>query len=183
MTAQRTIGIFGGSFNPPHVAHQMLMLYALETRALDAIWMIPTYHHPFAKALLDFEHRCRMCELAAAALGPRVEVSRVEGELARPVSRTLETIEVLRARHPDAGFRLVIGADILHESHKWHGWDRIVALAPPIVVGRGGLDGPGVDMPDVSSTTIRERLARGEPVDDLVPRGVARYIDEHGLYR
>ena len=116
MAAQRTIGIFGGSFNPPHVAHQMLMLYVLETRDVDAVWMIPTYHHPFAKALLDFEHRCRMCELAAAALGPRVEVSRIEGELARPVSRTLETIEVLRERHPDTSFRLVIGADILSGS-------------------------------------------------------------------
>jgi nicotinate-nucleotide adenylyltransferase len=183
MTAQRTIGIFGGSFNPPHVAHQMLMLYVLETRDVDAVWMIPTYRHPFAKELLDFEHRCRMCELAAAALGARALVSRIEGELARPVSRTLETIEVLRARHPDAGFRLVIGADILQESHKWFGWDRIVDLAPPIVVGRGGLDAPGVDMPAVSSTAIRERLRRGEPVDDLVPRAVARYIAEQGLYR
>ena len=183
MTAQRTIGLFGGSFNPPHVAHQMLMLYVLETRDVDAIWMIPTYRHPFAKELIDFEHRCHMCELAAAPLRARVEVSRVEGELAMPVSRTLDTIEFLRARHPDARFRLVVGADILHESHKWHGWDRIVALAPPIAIGRAGLAGPGVDMPDVSSTEIRERLAQGAPVDDLVPRAVGRYIAERGLYR
>jgi nicotinate-nucleotide adenylyltransferase len=183
MTAPRTIGLFGGSFNPPHVAHQMVMLYVLETCDVDAIWMIPTYRHAFAKELIDFEHRCRMCELTAAALGARVEVARVEGELARPVSRTLDTIEVLRERHPDTHFRLVIGADILHESHKWYGWDRIVALAPPITVGRTGLDGPGLGMPAVSSTEIRERLARGEPVDDLVPRAVARYIAEHGLYR
>jgi nicotinate-nucleotide adenylyltransferase len=183
MTAQRTIGLFGGSFNPPHVAHQMVMLYVLETQDVDAIWMIPTYRHAFAKELIDFAHRCRMCELTAAALGGRVEVSRIEGELARPVSRTLDTLEVLRDRHPDARFRLVIGADILHESHKWYGWDRIVALAPPIAVGRAGLEGPGLGMPPVSSTEIRERLARGEPVDDLVPRAVVRYIAEQGLYR
>jgi nicotinate-nucleotide adenylyltransferase len=183
MTAQRTIGLFGGSFNPPHVAHQMVMLYVLETCDLDALWMIPTYRHPFAKELVAFEHRCRMCELAAAALGARVEVSRIEGELARPVSRTLDTIEVLTARHPDTRFRLVIGADILHESHKWYRWDRIVELAPPIVVGRAGLDGAGVDMPAVSSTEIRARLGRGDSAEALVPRGVLRYIAEQGLYR
>jgi nicotinate-nucleotide adenylyltransferase len=183
MTAQRTIGLFGGSFNPPHVAHQMVMLYVLETCAVDELWMIPTYRHPFAKELIDFEHRCRMCELAAAALGPRVHVSRIEGELARSVSRTLDTIEALGARHPDARFRLVVGADILQESHKWYRWDRIEVLAPPIVVGRAGLDVRGVEMPAVSSTEIRGRLARGEPVDDLVPGSVGRYIDAQGLYR
>lgn len=183
MTAQRTIGLFGGSFNPPHVAHQMAMLYVLETCDVDAIWMMPTYRHPFAKELVDFEHRCRMCELAAAALGARVEVSRVEGELARPVSRTLETIEFLRAQHPELRFRLVVGADILHESHKWYGWDRIVALAPPITVGRAGLEGPALGMPAVSSTEIRDKLARGAAVDELVPRAVLRYIAEKGLYR
>ena len=183
MTAQRTIGLFGGSFNPPHVAHQMVMLYVLETCGVDELWMIPTYHHPFAKELVDFEHRCRMCELAAAALGTRVHVSRIEGELARNVSRTLETIEALGERHPDARFRLVVGADILQETHKWYRWDRIEELAPPIVVGRAGLDVRGVEMPAVSSTEIRSRLARGEPVDDLVPCGVVRYIEAQGLYR
>jgi nicotinate-nucleotide adenylyltransferase len=183
MTAQRTIGLFGGSFNPPHVAHQMVMLYVLETCAVDELWMIPTYRHAFAKELIDFEHRCRMCELAAAALGTRVRVSRIEGELGRDVSRTLDTIEALGARHPDTRFRLVVGADILQESHKWYRWDRIEVLAPPIVVGRAGLDVRGVEMPAVSSTEIRERLARGEPVDDLVPCSVVRYIDEQGLYR
>ncbi|WP_428261630.1 nicotinate (nicotinamide) nucleotide adenylyltransferase [Haliangium sp.] len=178
-----TVGLFGGSFNPPHVAHQMVALYVLETCAIDELWMVPTYRHAFAKELIGFEHRCRMCELAAAALGARVKVSAIERELARPVSRTLDTLQSLRERHPAVGFRLVIGADILAESHKWYRWDDIVRLAPPLVVGRAGHDSLSVDMPPVSSTEVRTRLADGQPVDHLVPAAVRRYIVEQGLYR
>lgn len=178
-----TVGIFGGSFNPPHVVHQMVCLYVLETCAVDEIWAIPTYRHAFAKELADFEHRVGMCELAFRALGDRVRVSRVEGEMARPVSRTLDTIETLRERHPELGFRLIVGADILRETHAWHRWDDIVAAAPPIVVGRAGHDGAGIEMPAVSSTEIRRRLARGQSVVSLVPRLVMDYIAERGLYR
>ena len=179
----RTVGIFGGSFNPPHVAHQMVCLYVLETCEVDEIWAMPTYRHAFAKDLAGFEDRCRMCELAFLVLGERVRVSRLEGELARPVSRTLDTLEALSAHHADIRFRVIIGADILTETHKWHRWEDIVAMAPPIVVGRAGQGGAGVEMPAISSTEIRRRLASGESVQPLVPRRVTDYIAERGLYR
>lgn len=193
----RHIALFGGSFNPPHVAHQMVCLLVLETCPVDAVWMVPTYRHAFAKELIDFEDRCRMCELAARALGERVAVSRIEADLDAPVSRTLDTLELLRRRHADARFRLVIGADILRETGKWYRWNEVVALAPPIVVGRTGyglqpdrdrapeaeilyLD---LDLPRVSSTEVRERLSRGQNVTPLVPRVVLDYIAQRGLYR
>ncbi len=179
----RTVGLFGGSFNPPHVAHQMLALYVLETHDIDQLWMVPTYRHAFAKQLIDFTHRCRMCELLADGLGERVRVSQIEAELGGDVSRTLDTLEALIERNPAVQFRLVIGADILAESRKWYRWDDIVALAPPIVVGRGGHDDAGVALPPVSSTEIRERLASGRSVAHLLPRSVCAYISDHGLYR
>ncbi|ACY16218.1 nicotinate (nicotinamide) nucleotide adenylyltransferase [Haliangium ochraceum] len=182
MSRAHTVGLFGGSFNPPHVAHQMLMLYVLETCALDELWMMPTYRHAFAKELLAFEHRMRMCELASAALGQRVRVSRIEADLARPVSRTLETVLALRERHPDTQFRLIVGADVLKDSDKWYRWDDVVAHAPPITVGRSGHGGSAVDLPAVSSTEIRERLAEGASIAGLVPRAVADYIAAQGLY-
>lgn len=183
------IAIFGGSFNPPHVAHQLVALYVLETEAVDELWFAPTWRHPFAKALAPYEHRIAMCELAAAPLGPRVRVSRIEEEVGQApgfvASRTLDTIEALAARRPDASWRLVIGADILAETDKWYRWDELVRRAPPIVVGRTGAAHPttGVAMPAISSTEIRARLSRGEPCDGLVPRSVLGYIAEHGLYR
>nr|HEX4314082.1 nicotinate (nicotinamide) nucleotide adenylyltransferase [Kofleriaceae bacterium] len=193
------VAIFGGSFNPPHAAHQLVALYVLETAPVDEVWLVPAYKHPFGKSLAPYEDRVAMCELAARALGPRAKVSRAEEELAqRPefvASRTLDLVEhVAAAGHAP---RLVIGADILHETVKWYRWDAVARIAPPIVVGRGGYaDGDGVDdaaahdgvhiqMPELSSTRIRELAAAGrhDELASLVPREVLRYIAEHRLYR
>ena len=87
---------------------------------------------------------------------------------------------------PRASFRLLIGADILGEMDRWHRFDRIREVAPPIVIGRGGYDAPrpdAVTMPRVSSTDIRARLAAGAPVAGLVPLAVEAYLSEHALYR
>jgi len=179
-----TVAIFGGSFNPPHIAHQMLCLAVLETCEVDAFWMVPTYRHPFAKDLAEFEHRYRMCELAAEVFGGRVSVSRIEADLAQPSSRTLDTLLALRERHPEFAFRLVVGADILGERDKWYRWDDVERLAPSIVVGRQSYPSESeIELPDVSSTEIRARLARGDTALPLVPRAVMAYIDEHRLYR
>src|SRR5438067_814670 len=108
-----TIAIFGGSFHPPHVAHQLVALYVLETHAIDELWLVPAYAHAFGKALAPYEHRVAMCELAAAALGPRARVSRAEEELARRpgfvASRTLDLLEHLETQRPGEAWRLVIG--------------------------------------------------------------------------
>lgn len=190
------VALFGGSFNPPHVAHQMVALYVLETQPVDELWFVPTYSHPFGKALVDYEHRIAMCELAAAALGPRARVSRAEAELAaRPgfvASHTLDLVDhAIAAGHAP---RLVIGADILRDAAKWHRWDDVIARAPPIVVGRGGHTPPSeavtavaplpVTMPEISATHVRDLLARGDSgAAGLVPRDVLRYIAQHHLYQ
>lgn len=186
------IGLFGGSFNPPHVAHQLVALYVLESQAVDEVWLVPTYRHAFGKDLAPFADRLAMCKLAMSPLAPRASVSAIEEELAhRPgfvASRTLHLLEALTERHPEHQFRLVIGTDILAEADKWYRWDDVVRLAPPIVIGRAGHLPAGasateVAMPEVSSTEVRQRLACGKPVDNLLPRRVVRYIDERGLYR
>jgi nicotinate-nucleotide adenylyltransferase len=189
----RVVGLFGGSFNPPHAAHQLVALYALET-LVDEIWFVPTYSHPFGKQLVAYEHRVAMCELASAPLGARARVSKAEQELANKpdfvASRTLDLIEHLLASFPDIALRLVVGTDILHERDKWHRWDDVVAKAPLIVVGRGGVELPagsvatGVTMPEISATRVRELLAAGDAsVSSLLPRTVLSYIERHGLYR
>jgi nicotinate-nucleotide adenylyltransferase len=189
------VALFGGSFNPPHVAHQMVALYVLETQPVDELWFVPTYSHPFGKPLVDYEHRIAMCELATAALGPRARVSRAEAELAaRPgfvASHTLDLVDhAIAAGHAP---RLVIGADILRDAAKWHRWDDVVTRAPPIVVGRGGHPPPDggislapapVTMPEISATHVRDLLARGDSgAAGLVPRDVLRYIAQHHLYQ
>jgi nicotinate-nucleotide adenylyltransferase len=190
---RRKIGLFGGSFNPPHVAHQLVALYILET-SVDEVWFVPTYSHPFGKHLTAYEHRVAMCELAAAPLGARARVSRAEEELAKQPdfvsSRTLDLIEHLEAQHLDAELHLVVGADILGETDKWHRWDEVTRRAPLIVIGRTGYEMPpgstatGVTMPEISATKVRELLAAGDvpAASALLPQTVLWYIARHGLY-
>ena len=182
------IGIFGGSFNPPHIAHQLAALWALETHC-DEVWICPAYVHVFGKDLAPFDHRVEMCRLAAAALGPRASVHRAEEELAqRPgfvASRTLDLIEHVERAVPGASLRLLIGADILADTAKWYRWDEVSRRAPPLVIGRAGYPGGGpLELPAISSTRVRELVHRGDrEAWDLVPGVVMSYIERHGLYR
>jgi nicotinate-nucleotide adenylyltransferase len=176
------VALFGGSFNPPHVAHQLAALYVLETAAVDELWFVPCFKHPFEKTLEPFEDRLEMCVRAAAALGPRVRVSDVERQLGGE-SRTLRTVKALRAEHPDESFSLVIGGDLEGEVSSWFGAEELRQLVQLIVVGRGGFaGGTGPAMPEVSSSDVRDRLRAGRPVDALVPRSVLDYIRERKLY-
>jgi nicotinate-nucleotide adenylyltransferase len=182
----RTVALFGGSFNPPHLAHQMACLVVLETEAVDQLWMVPTYRHAFGKPLAPFDDRVAMCRLATAPFGARVEVCTIERELPGEESRTFRTVSALCERFPALAFRLVVGADILAERSSWYRWDDLCALAPLIVVGRSGAAGSpdgGVELPAISSTEVRARVARGESAVPLVPRSVMDYIDQRGLYR
>jgi nicotinate-nucleotide adenylyltransferase len=186
MTSARRVAIYGGSFNPPHVAHQLVALYVLETAGVDELWIVPAFNHALGKPLAPFAERLAMCERAAAALGPRVRVSDVERELGGQ-SRTLHMLKRLRERHAAHEFSLVIGADLVDEVPTWLGGDELRRTVPFIVVGRGsrhvGPDEDRVAMPELSSTTVRQRLAAGQPVEGLVPRSVLDYIYERGLYR
>jgi nicotinate-nucleotide adenylyltransferase len=180
----RRVAVFGGSFNPPHVSHVLAAAYVLATQAIDELLVVPAFDHPFGKALVPFEHRLAMCELAFADLR-RVQISAIEQELGGE-SRTLYTLQALQARHPDWSLRLVVGSDILGERQKWFAWDEVVALAPLIVLGRVGhpAEGAGVPvLPEVASRDLRAALARGEDVSGWVPRSVGEYVHAHGLYR
>jgi nicotinate-nucleotide adenylyltransferase len=179
------VAVFGGSFNPPHVAHVLACALVLSTEDVDRLLVVPAYRHPFAKSLAPFDDRVRMCELAMAWM-PRVEVSRVEEELGGE-SRTLRTLQHLAGAHEAWDLRLVIGADVLVEAPRWFGFEAIEKLAPPIVLGRVGLDAPGAGpalLPDVSSTQVRATIGRGAwgEAARLVPRLVLAHVREHGLY-
>jgi nicotinate-nucleotide adenylyltransferase len=180
------VGVFGGSFNPPHVAHVLAAAYALSVGAVDEVLVVPVFRHPFAKELAPFDDRLRMCELAFSLL-PSVRVSAVERELGGE-SLTLHTVEHLRRAHPEWSLRLLIGSDVVPELDKWHRWSDVARLAPPFVLqraGSAGARGSRALLPDVSSTEVRALFARGD--DDelgrLVPRQVVAYARGAGLYQ
>jgi nicotinate-nucleotide adenylyltransferase len=179
------VAVFGGSFNPPHVAHVMACALVLAVEDVARILVVPTFHHPFGKPLAPYEDRLAMCGLAFAGM-PQVEVSRVEQELGGE-SRTLRTLDHLATTHAEWRLRLVIGADILAEAPRWFGFDAITKLAPPIVLGRAGFDAPGAGpalLPEVSSTRVRDAIARCDwsEAGHLVPRAVLAHIRAKELY-
>lgn len=166
------VAVYGGSFNPPHVGHMMVTAWLRWTGRCEATWWIPVRGHPFAKDLVDYDTRLRLCAEVAASL-PGVEVSDIERDLPVP-SYTIDTLDQLAERHPEHRFRLVVGADVLSETHRWKAWDEICARYAPIVVGRAGYPpvADAVTFPEVSSTEIRSRIAGGQPVGHLVPEAI-----------
>jgi nicotinate-nucleotide adenylyltransferase len=178
-----TAFVFGGSFNPPHISHT-LALCAVKALANPAhILVVPTFMHPFSKALVAFEHRVAMCRSAFGWI-PGVEISTIEQELGGE-SKTLRTLEHIKNAHPTWSLRLLVGADILGESSKWHGWDQIEKLAPPFVLGRHGITeerAPAPLLPEVSSSAVRKKIAQGEDVSQFLSLEVNTYIKKHGFY-
>lgn len=193
--ARRRIGLFGGTFDPVHLAHLALAREALAALQLDEVRWVPA-GQPWqkARALTPAAHREAMVRLAIEG-EPRFVLDRIELERTGP-SYTLDTVCELQAREPGAEWFLLIGADQYAGLHTWRGWedllDRVVlAVAarpwplPPVaaaVVQRPHRSVP-LTMMDVSSTEIRRRVAAGEDFSELVPPAVARYIDHEGLYR
>jgi nicotinate-nucleotide adenylyltransferase len=180
------VAIFGGSFNPPHLAHVLAVTVVLATEDVERVVVVPTFKHPFAKSLAPYDDRVEMCALAMGWL-PNVEVSRVEEELGGE-SRTLRTLEHLRAAHPGWSMRLLMGADLLLEAPRWFKFDAIKAIAPPIVVGRAGIEskeGRGAAvLPAISSTEVRAKIAAAawDDLAPIVPRAVLSLIRARGLY-
>ena len=194
MTTSRSlrVGLFGGTFDPPHNAHVALARAALEALQLDELRWIPA-GAPWqkARAITPAAHREAMVRLAIAG-ERRFVLDRIELERPGP-SYTIDTVRAMRA----AGeLFLVIGADQYAGLHTWHGWQELLGLVTLAVANRPGPH-PGPDpqvmrlahravplpMLDISATQIRSRIARGLPIDAMVPPAVASYIDKHALYR
>lgn len=185
----KSVAIYGGSFDPPHVSHVLAAVCALKLGGFERVLVLPVYEHAFHKRLTPFVHRLEMCRVSFAGIAG-VEVSALESELETP-SLTLRTLEHLSRQHPDWSMRLLVGTDVLGDTAKWHAFDRISALAPPYVVGRPGYEHPGVHgalLPDISSTRVREALLHrtlpenAEFLARSLPSAVLAYIAAHGLY-
>jgi nicotinate-nucleotide adenylyltransferase len=182
--AHAIVGVFGGTFDPPHGAHLELARTVLEHGAADRILFVPCFRHAFGKRPAAFAHRVAMCELLVAD-EPRMEVSDVEAAMESP-GRTLDLLAALEAARPGDGLRLIVGSDIYFEREKWYRYEEIERRAPPVYVARRGV--PPIPVPalpapaDLSSSDIRERIKAGQSPGDLLPARVAEYVERQRLY-
>ena len=183
----RTIALYGGSFNPPHIGHLVVISYVLATQPVEAVWLMPCFQHAFGKSLAPFEHRMEMARrLTAGVIEPgRAAVTDVESQIGGE-SRTIDTIKHLRAQYPEVTFDLIVGTDIFQERAAWKNFDELESLCRFIVIGRRGSPAPKnhVTSPpliDISSTELRERLAKGLSTQSLLPASVAAYIHQESL--
>jgi nicotinate-nucleotide adenylyltransferase len=188
------LGIFGGSFDPPHLGHLLPVIDAAESLALDAVRFVPAAVQPFkvGRASASPEHRLAMTERLVAGV-PGLGVDSVE--ITRPgLSFTVDTLATMAAQYPEAELVLLLGADTFALLDEWREPERIRQLATIAVLVRGGDRMPdtgnraGVKLlqtrrVDISSTELRARVADGRTIRGFVPDAVADYIAEHRLYR
>lgn len=195
--ATRRIGFFGGSFNPIHNGHIALARSLMGAAGLDEVWFVVSPQNPFKQREGLLDDAARMAMVRAALAGePQLRPCDVELSLPLP-SYTWRTLCRLRHDHPHCEFTLLIGGDNWARFGQWYHSADILASCPIVIYPRGNDGGgapvdpatlpPGVtlaDTPllDVSSTEVRRRLGRGEPVSGLVPPAVEAMIAERGWY-
>ena len=192
------VGLLGGTFDPVHRAHVALAQAALQALQLDEVRWIPA-GQPWQKAreVTAAHHREAMVRLAIAD-EPRFVLDRIEVERSGP-SYTLDTVKALSAAQPHTEWALIIGADQYASLHTWVDWRDLLSRVVLAVANRPGPLPPvhpevlafphrAVPLPmlDISSTEVRQRVQRSHDISDigaLVPSEVARYIENHRLYR
>ena len=188
------LGIFGGSFDPPHVGHLLVAVDSYEQLGLDRLVFVPAAMQPL-KVNRSAASPADRLELVRLLVGqdPRFEVDPVEIER-RGLSYTVDTLETYARRFPDAERFFLIGSDALETFGAWREPDRILGLAGLVVLRRPGSPPGAATVPrgartlvtrlvDVSSTEVRERIRAGKSIRGFVPESVAEFIDSKRLYR
>ncbi|WP_026022520.1 nicotinate-nucleotide adenylyltransferase [Kurthia senegalensis] len=186
----RRVGLFGGTFNPPHVAHLLMANEVAETLQLDEVRFMPNAVPPHKIKEGDATAMQRL-EMTRLAIANNVKFVLEPFEIERGgVSYSYETMQQLTKREPDVQFYFIIGGDSIAELHTWYHIEELVKLVRFVGVGRPGYVGKSIydveiveaPLMDLSSTLIRERLKKGTTVKYLLPEAVEQYIREEGLY-
>lgn len=191
--AGRRIGVFGGTFDPPHIGHLVAAIDAHQALDLDVVLLVVA-NAPWQKLgereISPAEDRLAM---VAAAVGDRPEIEVSDIEIRRGgLSYTADTLAALRAEEPDAELFLVLGNDAAAGFATWERHEEVADLAHLVVVDRPGTPTPiddgfewtRIDIPEleISSTELRQRIVDGRSVEYLTPPGVVAYLRERDLY-
>ena len=162
------IGIFGGSFNPPHLGHLLSSQRLIDSGSCDEVWLMSCYSHVWEKKLSPVKHRLAMTKLLE---NKSIKVSTLEIEQKRAV-HTIETLKLLQKRYPQHQFFWVVGKKSMPELPEWKDYEKIkdqIIVVPEI---KG-----------ISSSIIRQRVKKGLSLKNFIPEKVEAYIKKYGLYK
>ncbi|MDE6650860.1 MAG: nicotinate-nucleotide adenylyltransferase [Paramuribaculum sp.] len=191
----KTVGLYGGSFNPVHVGHLIVASYIAQWSDIDEVWLMLSPLNPFKvqdRELLPIQPREDMLRLA---VNNNCFLDICDEQLNMPVpSYTVDTLDSLSKTHPDISFRCIIGSDSWSGFTGWKEWERIISDYGVIIYPRPGYPVDDKSLPegviivnapsvDISSTFIRRAIAEGKDVDYFVPEAVNRYIKSNNLYK
>ncbi len=195
------VGILGGTFNPPHLAHMVCASEARAQLALARVLLVPAGVPPH-KPIDDEpgpQHRLAMCRLAAEGHRDWLRVSAIEIERDGP-SYTVDTLREIHATQPGDELTFIVGGDMAWSLPSWHEPEAILELASVAVAERAGarreevrarlaglrgverISYINVPRLDISSSALRRRVREGRPIDYLVADAVADYIEQRRLY-
>lgn len=188
---RKQVGILGGNFNPVHNAHLVVADQVRQQLGLDKVLLMPEYKPPHvdAKGTIAEHHRLKMLELAIEGI-EGLEIETIELER-KGISYTYDTMLLLNERDPDTDYYFIIGADMVDYLPKWHRIDELVEIVQFVGVQRprykAGTSYPviWVDVPlmDISSSMVRDFVAKGRTPNFMLPKPVLDYIKKEGLYQ
>lgn len=202
MKFERTVGIFGGTFNPPHIGHWLAAGLVMENHGLDEVLWVPNSQSPL-KQDQQIQNRSRYNQDRLTMLQaltrdePKFWITGMEMRKSPP-SYTIDTIRKLYKCYPNTRFRLIIGDDQYSQFNRWTNTDEIIEKAYPIVIPRvydnpmdimlepehiGRITFSDIPRTNISSTTIRYLVSRGRSIKFMVPESVRQIIYDRKLYQ
>jgi nicotinate-nucleotide adenylyltransferase len=171
------IGLFGGSFNPPHEAHRAVSLFALKRLQLDRVWWLVTPGNPLKDTSVLPPLEKRVAAAQAMAKHPRIDVTGLEAVIGTQFSH--DTIAYLVKECPGVHFVWIMGADNLKDFHRWKNWREIAALVPIAVIDRGGIGFAAMGGP-AGQALARVRVPESDAAS-LATRKAPAFVFLHGL--
>jgi len=195
----KKVAILGGSFDPIHIGHIMMVYYTSKLNIFDEVWIMPCYKSAWGKELTDHKHRLKMCQLAMKYInlitkGNIIRVS--DYEIKNKITgRTHIILDNLKKKYNDITFSLVIGQDNADNINKWHNYKEIIKQYQFVVLPRDNkkpekwyLKKPHIYikdlLPNISSTEIRKGLDDNfSKYTRYIPQDVWKYILDENIYQ
>ncbi|WP_228586540.1 nicotinate-nucleotide adenylyltransferase [Alkalibacterium sp.] len=185
------IGLFGGSFNPPHIGHLIIAEQVRDQLGLEKIHFLPSYSPPHSNGKTTIDYKYRIDMLKQTLQDDKAFELNLTEINRRGKSYTYDTIKELKEDNPDTEYYFIIGADMVEDLPNWYKIDELVTMVHFVAVNRPGytlntpypviiLDVPNID---ISSSLIRHKVNEATSIKYLVTPDVKTYIENEGLYK